>query len=155
MWLKALVCILVIAFCIALGYFASSSARSKKAFYAHFLSFHERYLTELSYLRRPIREFLKEKRYTGDFERLVLEYEKTRTVGKKPSFFKTDEFHEIEEYFSTLGKGDSGSQKSYFAGKTAYISQKKAESEKDSRKKSELYLKLGLLAGLAIVILIV
>ena len=54
-----------------------------------------------------------------------------------------------------LGRGDAQSQQSCFSAQKAILEEKKADSEREAKTRGELYLKLGLLAGLALVILIV
>ena len=54
-----------------------------------------------------------------------------------------------------LGKGDAFSQKGYFEMQKSALEEKKTKSTAEAKRHGELYLKLGLLAGLAIVILIV
>ena len=54
-----------------------------------------------------------------------------------------------------LGKGDAQSQSVFFAAKRAALQQRREESEKEAKARGALYLKLGLLAGLAFVILII
>ena len=66
-----------------------------------------------------------------------------------------EEWKEYGDYFSMLGKGDTVSQKNYFSSRKAILEEKKAVCEKECKTRNELYIKLGLLAGLAFVILIV
>ena len=72
-----------------------------------------------------------------------------------PAFLTDEEKKECADYFSMLGKGDAFSQSGFFTARRAALAQKKEESEKEAKARGELYLKLGLLAGLAFVILII
>ena len=54
-----------------------------------------------------------------------------------------------------LGRGDALSQSGFFSARRAALEQKKADTEKEAKARGALYLKLGLLAGLAFVILII
>lgn len=155
MWLKFVLGGALIAFCVLLGYFAAGKYRSRKKFYAQFHAFNERYLTELSYARKPLSAFLKEYEYTGDFAKSIKEFEEKRELRHKLSFLNKDEQGEFSDYLSMLGKGDAQSQKGYFTAKKGVLEEKKTSSEKEAKDRSSLYLKLGLLAGLAFVILIV
>ena len=155
MWIKLILSVLIIAFCTLLGYVAASKYRSRKQFYAQFQVFNERYLTELSYSRRPLSAMLKEFGGGGDFEKLLKKFSETRTPECKFSYLTKEERSETGEYLTMLGRGDSHSQHEFFASKKGMLSEKKAESELEAKKRGDLYLKLGLLAGLAFVILIV
>ncbi len=155
MWIKFLLSGLIIAFCILLGYLAANKYRARKKFFAQMEAFNGRYLNELSYSRKPLGEFLSAYTYTGDFAKTVESFAKTRQPSFKYSFLTKEEKNECADYFSMLGKGDSFSQSDYFAAKKTYLAEKKAVSEKECKARGSLYLKLGLLAGLAFVILIV
>lgn len=155
LWLKFLISALVIAFCIFLGYLASTKHRMRKKFFAQLAAFNERYLTELCYARKPLSDFLREYPYTGDFAKAVNAFAEQRVTEPKLSYLTKEEKKLCADYFGMLGKGDAVSQKSYYSAQKGELEQKKAASEKEAKSRSELYLKLGLLAGLAFVILIV
>lgn len=155
MWIKFLICICIVAFCIFLGYLAAAKYRSRKKFFSQFEAFNERYLTELTYARKPLAEFLREYSYSGDFAKTVGAFAQRRETEPKLSFLTKDEKKLCADYFGMLGKGDAVSQKSFFSARKAELNEKKSASERDAKSRGELYLKLGLLAGLAFVILIV
>ncbi len=154
-WIKLLLGCAVIGFCMLLGYFAAEKYRSRKLFFAQLSSFHARYLNELSYARKPLSEFLSEYPYTKEFGKVIDGLQKERTIDVKFSFLNKEEQGYLYDYFCMLGKGDAKAQSGYFSAQTGELNGKKAESEKEAKTRSELYLKLGLLAGLAFVILIV
>lgn len=153
-WIKLLLGGLVIAFCVLLGYFAAAKYRRRKSFFAQLYRFHERYLGELSYARRPLDAFLSEGDYRDEFAAAVEEV-KSRRISCDFSCLTAEERGFLQDYFSALGKGDSQAQKNYFAAQQGTVEEKKSESEREAKARTELYLKLGLLAGLAFVILIV
>ena len=155
LWLKIVLCILIITFCTLMGYFAAGKYRARKRFYTQFFTFNERYLNELGYTRRPLSAFLQESAYTGDFGKSVAAFMKNRETKFTFSWLSGEERAECSDYFSMLGKGDTFSQKSYFTSRQSMIAEKKATCEREAKKRSDLYLKLGLLAGLAFVILII
>lgn len=155
MWLKFLVCIFVVAFCIFLGHLAAAKHRSRKNFFSQLAVFNERYLTELSYARKPLSEFLQEYPYSGDFAKMVGAFAQHREIEPKLSYLTKDEKKLCADYFGMLGKGDAVSQKNYFSAQKVELNEKKTSSEREAKSRGELYLKLGLLAGLAFVILIV
>lgn len=155
MWLKLLLCAAIVAFCVGIGYLAGEKYRSRKKFYARFLSFHERYLNELTYARTPLAEFLAAEDLNGDFGKLLNAVRCHETPNAEFSYLTAEERKGCAEYFSMLGKGDSASQRGYFGSKTAELFDKKTKAEEEAKRRGELALKLGLLAGLAVVILII
>ena len=155
LWLKILIAAAVVAAGTAGGYFAANKYRARKKFYAQFAVFNERYLNELGYARKPLDAFLKQYAYTGDFSKSLKGFSERRDPKINYSYLTAEERAECADYFSMLGKGDSLSQRNFFAAKKAGIEEKRAASEKEAKSRGSLYLKLGILSGLAVVILIV
>ncbi len=155
MWLKFILSGLIIAFCVALGYFAAEKYRARKKFFAELSALNEAYLSELSYAKKPIDVFLEERKGKGDFAKLLQTLQRHEAPSLKNFHLTKEEEADCREYFSMLGRGDSASQRAFFSSKTSLLAEKKQAAEKESRSRSALYLKLGLLAGLAFVILIV
>ena len=155
MWLKILLCIAIIAFSTAVGYLLAGKYRARKKFYEQFCLFNKQYLNELSYTRKPLPDFLKEHTYTGDFAKAVKESVNLRDSAVTLSYLTNDEKSACSNYLSMLGKGDAASQKSYFGAQTQALEAKFAEGEQQAKARGSLYLKLGVLLGLAIVILII
>lgn len=155
LWIKFVLAGLIIAFCTLLGWFASGKYRARRSFYLQFNELNNKYLSELKFARKPLTQFLKESRFKGDFEKFVGEFSRSRNVKTEYSYLTQTEKEYVAEYFSMLGRGDSHSQSGYFTAQSEGLNQKKEAIEKEAKSRSELYLKLGLLAGLAFVILIV
>ncbi|MDE7296291.1 MAG: hypothetical protein K2N84_03405 [Clostridia bacterium] len=155
MWLKFLLAALIIAFCVFLGYLAAGKHRARKRYFSQLALFNERYLSELSYTRKPLAEFIDSFPYTGDFDKSLKRLTESRNAKVDFPYLTADERKLCSDYFTALGTGDSSAQKGYFSAQKLSLEEKKTESEKECKAKGELYLKLGLLAGLAFVILIV
>ncbi len=150
MWLKLMLSAVIIAFCTFMGYLAASKYRSRRKFFTQMTTFNERYLNELTFSRRAIKDLIGETRENGDFYELL----EKKDVQSLPQYLSEQEKKECVDYLKMLGAGDSASQKGYFSAKKKSLESKKAESEKAAKDRGELYVKLGLLAGLAFVILI-
>lgn len=155
MWLKLLVSAGVIAFGVFLGYLAAEKYRKRNKFYMQFCEFNAQYLTELCYERKPLGEFLNGFPASGDFKKLFTEFCEKRETTVRCSFLSAEEKKACESYLNMLGRGDALSQRGYFEMQKPLLEEKKAKCGKEAKSRGELYLKLGLLAGLAIVILIV
>ena len=163
--LKFLSGIAIIVFSTFCGYLLSKRYRRKKLFFQELKAFNERFLSEISYFRRPIREFVASFSYQGEF-RIFLE-SFFSMMGKDAinvwnilnlsnfSFLTEEEKGMVSDYFLMLGKGDSLSQKGYFSSMKEPLSKCYIESEKDCKRYGDLYVKIGFLCGLLILILIV
>jgi len=153
-WLKLILSVAMIAFCIALAYFASGKYRLRKSFYAQFERFNETYLTELQYRRKALTEFLRNGSYSGAFSETLSRLANGHVVEIGYPFLTKEEQTDGKYYFSMLGRGDSVSQISFFSSQAKLLSEKKNACAKEAKERTELYLKLGLLSGLALVILV-
>lgn len=155
LWIKFILGLLVIAFCTFLGYLASSKYRDRRSFYAQLSDLNEKYLAELKYARKPLKKFLSEFEFKGDFEEVMHRYLTDRSINIDYSYLSKAEKESAAEYFRMLGRGDSHSQSGYFSAQAEQLLSAKNQSAKEAKSYTDLYLKLGLLAGLAFVILIV
>ncbi len=155
MWIKLILCILIVVFCVVLGYFSAEKYRSRKLFFNEFSNFNDRYLNELSYSKKPLEQFLSEYEYRGDFKKVIEKLRKRTQLGIDFSYLTKEEISDCSDYFAMLGRGDSRSQTEFFITRRAQLSDKKDKTEKEAKRRSELYLKLGLLFGLALVILLI
>lgn len=154
MTLKLIICGLILAISLLASYFFSEKYRRKKIFYEQFCLFHERYLAELDYTKRNVKEFLSKEKFASPFQEAVEKFP-DMPDREKTKFLTEEENRFFRDYFSRLGKGDSFSQKGYFQSQTAELTRKKQTICEESKKKCDLMIKLGLLVGLAIDIIII
>ncbi len=160
---KFIVGIAIVAFTSFCGHFLARKYRQRKLFFKQMQEFNERFLSEISYYRRPIKEFVGKYVYKGEFDELLQDFftliqrrERVETGlldSSKYAFLKAEEKRVVEDYFLMLGKGDSISQKGYFSSVKETLSQLQSEAEKASKRYGDLYIKLGFLFGLLILIL--
>ena len=145
------------------GYFLAKKYRQRKNFFAQLHLFNERFISEVSYYRRPIGEFVGAYTYQGEFQALLTDFLRISRKNHgnfgvdctELSFLKKDEQSAIKDYFMMLGRGDSSSQKAYFSSVKDTLSKWRSESIAVSKKYGDLYVKLGFLCGLFILILII
>lgn len=157
--------IAVVAFTTYCGYLLSKKYRKRKTFFEEFFQFNEFFLTEVTYYRRPIIEWINEKTYKDEFNILIYEYvrrvkEQIPIYGIMEEdttyvFLKTEEKSTIETYFSMIGKGDSVSQKNHFTVQRERLASWQKKAEEEAKKYGDLYIKIGFLFGLFILIIIV
>ncbi len=160
---KFLLGIAIVAFTSFCGYLLAKKYRQRKSFFKQLNEFNERFLSEIAYYRRPIREFISKYSYQGEFETLLLDYltALNEQSGKNfmesgdYAFLNEEERRRVEDYLFMLGKGDSVSQKGYFSSVREKLSSLQEEADKAAKRYGDLYVKLGFLCGLLILILIV
>lgn len=162
MLIKVIVCLAILIFTTSIGYLLASKYRNRKLFFNQFFQFNERFLREIEYSKRPIKEFVQSYAYKGDFSEVLNKY--LENLGNFDDFLsvfpeigclENEEIRVICDYFNLLGKGDSYTQKSYFSTVSLQIEEYKKKSENDYKRYADLYVKLGVLFGLAIIIVIV
>ena len=163
--IKFILGITIIAFATFCGYLLTRKYRQRKEFFLQFKEFNERFLTEISYTRRPISEFVALYSYKGEFEMLLQIF--FDTISKKNlkeekltdnalfCFLTQEEKSLTEDYFLMIGKGDSISQKGYFSSAKEKLIKLQNDSESACKRYGDLYIKIGFLCGLFILILII
>ena len=162
---KFLLGIAIVAFTSYCGFILAKKYRKRKLFFMQLKEFNERFLSEVSYYRRPLGEFAAKYVYKGEFQNFLhnffaeideLSQSKEREITFDGcEFLKEEDKNLIEDYFKMLGKGDSASQKTYFSAAKERIVKLYVEAENDYKKYGDLYVKLGFLCGLLILILII
>ncbi len=162
--IKFLLGVAIVAFTSLCGRMLAKKYRQRREFFKQFQEFNERFLSEISYMRRPLKEFAASYSYQGEFQELLNDYfsslEEQLAPGtpfyqrEKISFIKEEEAHVLENYFLMLGKGDSAAQKGYFSSVSGKLVALQAETEREAQRYGDLYVKIGFLCGLLILILI-
>ena len=162
MLIKIVVCLAILGFTTTVGYVLASKFRNRKLFFAQLKLFNERFLREMDYAKRPIKEFVQIYAYKGDFNDILSiyldklgQFDDFLTVFPEIGYFTREEIRMICDYFNSLGKGDSLTQKSNFSTLDSQLSEYYKKAEIEYKKYADLYVKLGVLIGLAIIIVIV
>lgn len=162
MLIKITVCLAILCFTTAVGYILASKFRNRKLFFEQLKLFNERFLREIDYAKRPIKEFIQIYAYKGDFNDILAIYleklghfDDFLSLFPEISYFTREEERMICDYFNALGKGDSSTQKSNFSCFDAQLNEYSKKAEIEYKKYANLYVKLGVLIGLAIIIIIV
>ena len=155
---KLIVGIAIVIFTTFCGYLLSRKYRKRKLFFTEWDEFNERFLTELTYYRRPIIEWLGELPLRAEFGEIVEEFGKTTVSQGRETpfmwdgvdcyFLSAEEKRRITQYFSALGKGDSISQKNQFSAMKETLQSSRKKAEEEEKKYGDLYVKVGFLFGL-------
>ena len=162
--LKFIIGIAFIGFTTFCGHLLAGKYRKRKCFFAQFREFNDRYLSEISYLKRPIEGFIAAYSYQGEFDHLLQEFFlwlRDETFGINglewdgEGLLTVDEKQLVSDYFLMLGKGDSLSQKNYFSSLKDRLIKIESEANNEAKRYEDLYVKLGFLCGLFVLILLV
>ena len=158
----------IVCFTSFCGYILAKKYRQRKNFFTQMNEFNERFLSEIAYYRRPVKDFAEKYTYKGEFEDLLCAFvESLGGSGKEPgqppsekalpafSFLTKDEVGFVNDYFLMVGKGDSASQSAYFTSVKGTLGDYKRISTEECGKYGDLYLKLGFLCGLMILVIII
>ena len=155
--MKLLLCVCAVALCTAFAFLLTRSHKRRREFFYAVCLFNERLVNEVSYTKVPLPAFLEKNRFGGDLGKVLSEQ---CAKGESADFsalpyLKEDEKQYLRDYFAMIGKSDAQSQRTYLLAARAGLEEKRRASEEAYKKYFSLYLKLGVLAGLILVILIV
>ena len=155
--IKFLLCIGCVGLCVAFSWLLTRKYRQRMQFYYNFDLFNERLVNEVSYTKIPLPAFLEKYTFSGEFRQLLEEKRRSEFREQEFSveFLNEDERKFVSDYFRMIGKSDASSQKTYLTAMRGEINEKKRESAEEYKKYFSLYMKLGFLAGLVLVVLIV
>ena len=160
--LKIIICLSILIFTSGCGYYLARKYRQRKLFFRQYELFNEHFLQEISSFRRPLAEFISQRYYRNEFNDLLRIY--MNSLGKNVdlydeleqfSFLTSEERREITEYFNSLGKSDSDSQNRFYNEMKGRIGILVKNANEEYKKYADLYVKLGVLIGLAIIIIII
>lgn len=157
--IKILLCVMAVTLCVMLAWLLTRKYRLRMMFYYNLHLFNERLVNEVSYTKIPLPAFMEKYTFSGDFKRMLEVKRDARfdngDEGCNMDYLSEDERKFLGDYFRMIGKSDAASQRTYLSAMREEITEKKQKSEELYRKYFSLYIKLGFLAGLILVVLIV
>ena len=74
MLIKILLCLTLLIFTSGVGYAFASKYRKRKVFFSQFYEFNQKFIQELSYSKRPIKDFIQAYPYKSEFLALLEVY---------------------------------------------------------------------------------
>lgn len=155
--LKLLLCVGAFSLCLLLAWLLTRKYRLRKDFYYNLSLFNERLYNEVSYTREPLPSFIEKQPFGGDFKKILTE---RSANGFRPGdcaipYLKEDETQVFGRLFEHDREERRRVAKNYLASRRAEVEARRQASEEAYKKHFSLYIKLGVLAGLVLVILIV
>ena len=154
---KVLLGIAVVAFCTFCGYTFAKKYRRRKNFFVKMSAFNEGFLNEISYRKRPLNVFVQSYAQSGEFGAFSAFFmqglgsatamEECKNKLAETGCFSSDEQAFIIEYFSSLGKGDSLTQKQYFTAIKSSLNEYMDRAKADYMRYGKLYRKSQILTS--------
>lgn len=155
--LKALLCACILALSVSAAFLLTRKYKQRKDFFYNLNLFNERLVNEVSYTKIPLPSFVEKYDFGGDFKKM-LDEKKAKDFqfeNYEISYLSEDEKKFMADYFRMIGNSDAASQRTYLSAVRSEVEDKRKACEETYKKYFSLYLKLGFLAGLILVILIV
>jgi len=158
---KLILGIVIVAFTSFCGSLLAKKYKKRRDFLIQLSEFNDRFLNEVNYYKRPLKEFFAEYQYKDEFGDFLLNY--TAKLGTQNGEIEVDDYdflmdedkRIVQNYFSMLGKGDTASQKTYYGGMKEIVKSTYLDAENTYKKYGNLYVKIGFLCGLLFLILII
>ncbi len=149
--------IFILLSCTFAGYIKSANYKKREKFFEEFLSFNRQMMSEINYSKNSLPEVLSEKKGESEFEKVLKEYSEKISEGEveERKYLKKEENEFMNRYFSNLGRSDSQTQSELLKAEEENIKRYFESARQDSLKYSGMYVKMGLLIGLAGLIILV
>lgn len=154
--IKLLLCAALVALCSGVGYLLAGKYKQRKKFFYELDFFNARMINEVSYTKMPLSAVIEKYPFSGDFGKLLEEKKKNGSVTGdfEIAYLSGDEKNFVRDYFLMVGRSDSGSQREYLNSARAETEKLRAESEKEYKRRFNLYVRLGFLFGLILAVLL-
>ena len=148
--IKLLLCAALVALCSGVGYLLAGKYKQRKKFFYELDLFNARMINEVSYTKMPLSAVIEKYPFSGDFGKLLEEKKKNGSVTGdfEIAYLSGDEKNLM------VGRSDSGSQREYLNSARAETEKLRAESEKEYKRRFNLYVRLGFLFGLILAVLL-
>ena len=145
--------------CTLIAYKLSEKYRIRQKFYNDFYLFNKRMCDEMAFTRNSLLSVLSVFDAETPFQSVLNDYRKSLSERTAFSceplwFLKDEEKRSAEEYFHSLGKTDARTQMNFLKTYENALKNAADASLSDKKKYVAMYIKLGLLTGLAVLILI-
>ena len=161
--IKAVVCFLSVAICGIWGYRLSNKYIKRKKFFDVFFLFLKTLKADINFSGKKLKGILKNNNLTScqEFNLLINNYCLLLDVGDFGELFacinilSLDEMEMICSFFKNLGKVDVYNQVKNIEAFECVVANFLKSADEDCKRYGSLYTKLGVLAGILVVILII
>lgn len=148
-----------VAVCTLVAWKLSEKFRVRQKFYGDFYLFNKRMCEEMNFTRNTLPDVLGTFTAQPPFQTVLNDYRRTLDERLPFScgelwFLGEEEKRSAEEYFSSLGKTDAHTQLAYLRSCEGKLKELAEKTLSERKKYGTMYIKLGLLTGIAVLILI-
>lgn len=154
--MKWIFCIALFILCIAVSLLFTRKYYQRKLFFYNLYFFNEKLCAEIVFSKLPLPSFIEKNKNLGDCL-LFFDSEQRQYVAekyKKLQYLTEDEKQYCFDYYQMLGKSDARTQREYLESIRLELQQKKTEEEQKYKKYFALHIKLGVLAALVGILII-
>lgn len=148
--IKLFLCIALVCLCTSFGWALTLRYKNRKAFFYSLDLFNARLINEVSYTKMPLAAFIDKYAFKGDFGKFLEGKKKSgfASGGCDFTYLTEDDKNFVRDYFVMVGRSDALSQKEYLSSVRAETERLRTESEKEYRRRFQLYVRLSFLLGL-------
>ncbi len=146
--------IVLLLFCLFVGFCLSGKYYYRRVFYTDFASFNIILIQETAFKQTTLTNIIKGQNKKTDFYILLSDYLLGGKIEKENTYLTIQEKDYVYEYLKNLGMVDKDTQLEYLKGVNNYIVEKQENSILDEKKYKLLYTKLSFLIGLILLIVV-
>ena len=146
--------IVLLFFCLFVGYCVSGKYYFRRLFYTDFLNFNTVFGHEIAFKQTTIIDILKNQTQKSDFFVLLNDFVLKQKKEFDCTYLTNQEKSFVYEYLEKLGRFDKETQLEYIRGVNEIIVEKHQNSILDEKKYKTLYIKLSFLIGLILLIIV-
>ncbi len=137
-----------------IGYIFSEKYRKKAELIQYWNNFHQYYIKELEYSKKPLSDIIERFNQTNEFTALLNNY-KMQCIQIDISYITQEEKSELNKYISNLGRSDYKAQLEFYGYYTQLLREMVEQAIIKSKKYTDVYIKISFLIGLLFVILLI
>ena len=142
--------LVIFLLCVIMAFVLSTKYVEKRKFYEDFLSFNDKLKVELSFTKLTLKKLMEG--FNGRktiFFNCATRYFDDKEMDLTVKWLRGEEKDYVKSYFSTIGTSDAVSQLEYVRNVDVELRKKYDDAKNEEKKYRQLYLRLGILIGLA------
>lgn len=152
--MRLLLGIILLLFCMFVGYCLSNKYYFRRVFYSDFITFNTILTQEIAFKHTTIINIIKNQDKNTDFYCLLNKHINGEKVQIDSHYLTIDEKNFTYEYLDKIGRFDKNTQLEYLKNVNNMILDKQKDSILDEKKYKTLYIKLSFLIGLILLIIV-
>ena len=146
--------IVILLFCLFLGYCLSGKYYLRRVFYSDFYNFNTLLGQEIAFKQTTIMNLITNQPNNSDFYCLLKKKVLAESFEVNITYLTLEEKSFVSEYLVKIGKFDKKTQLEYLKSINVIVLEKQQNSVLDEKKYKVLYIKLSFLIGLILLIIV-